>query len=73
MKSLISLHGGHAEADAIMFEDRHHARELGPFVRIYGVLRLEIGKSRFVFASVLMADTRFYNSVERYKGIYEGA
>jgi len=51
------LHGGHAEADAIMFEERRPARELRPFVHIYGVqpaMISDIGRSCFLFVIVVM-------------------
>lgn len=57
IKSLVGLHGGHAEADAIMFEERRPARELRPFVHVYDVqlaIIREIGRSGFIRNGLLL-------------------
>lgn len=71
IKSLVGLHGGHAEANAIMFEERRPARELRPFVHIYGMqpaMIREIGRSRFLCNGVLVADTCFMIASKGYEG-----
>lgn len=74
IKSLVGLHGGHAEADAIMFEERRPARELRPFVHIYGVQPAtirEIGRSCFLFVIVVMLLIHVFMIVSKgYKGCW---